>query len=118
MSGEPTPTVCVYIHFLYERRTCSKFHVLLNLALLLDTLVLMTNGMTTDVYHRNNCIAPDIAFIYYGPRTQRESARARARVALGRDGRMIDLHLPSGFLTPPPPYPTIRLNSQVDTLVR
>ena len=25
----------------------------------------MANGMTTDVYHRDNCIAPDIAFIVW-----------------------------------------------------
>ena len=71
----------------------------------------MANGMTTppkqDVYHRDNCIAPDIAFIIWTTNTK--SARARARVALGRvrgsralgrDGRMIDLRPPSG---PPPP---------------
>ena len=41
----------------------------------------MANGMTTDVYHRDNCIAPDIAFIVWTTNTK--SARARARVALG-----------------------------------
>ena len=57
--------------------------------------------------NRDNCIAPDIAFIVWTTNTK--SARARARVALGRvrgsralgrDGRMIDLRPPSG---PPPP---------------
>ena len=36
--------------------------VLVNLALLKYS-ILMANGMTTDVYHRDNCIAPDIAFM-------------------------------------------------------
>ena len=56
--------------------------------------ILMANGMTTDVYHRDNCVAPDIAFIVWTTNTK--SARARARVTLRRDGRMIDLRLPSG----------------------
>ena len=34
----------------------------------------MANGMTTDVYHRDNCIAPDIAFIVWTTNTK--SARA------------------------------------------
>ena len=46
--------------------------------------ILMANGMTMDVYHRDNCIALDIAFIVWT--TDTKSARARARVALGRDG--------------------------------
>ena len=77
--------------------------------------ILMANGMTTDVYqHRDNCIAPDIALIVWTTNTK--SARARARVALGRDGRMIDLRLPSGSpaslpsLSPLPCPPSPRLS--------
>jgi hypothetical protein len=40
-------------------------------------------GMTTDVYPRENCIAPAIVLIVCGPRTQRIDARARAEVAMG-----------------------------------
>ena len=47
----------------------------------------MAKGMTTDVYPRDNCIAPDIAFIVWTTNTT--SACARVGVASGGDGRMI-----------------------------
>ena len=53
----------------------------------------LAKGMTTDVYPRDNCIAPDIAFIVWTTNTK--SACARVGVASGRDGRMIDLRMPS-----------------------
>ena len=52
----------------------------------------MAKGVTTDVYPRDNCIAPDIVFIVWTTNTK--SACARVGVASGRDGRMIDLRLP------------------------
>ena len=42
----------------------------------------MAKGMTTDVYPRENCIAPDIAFIV--GTTNTKSACARVGVAFGQ----------------------------------
>ena len=76
----------------YTVHTGHTFHACLRIVLLnLALLILMANGMTkqplrADVYHRENCIAPDIVFIVWTTNTKR--ARARARVALGLDGRM------------------------------
>ena len=71
--------------------------------------VLMAKGVTTDVYPRDNCIAPDIVFIVWTTNTK--SACARVGVALGRDGRVIDLRLPSGppsrTLASPPSFPPL-----------
>ena len=44
-------------------------------------------GMTTDVYPRENCIAPAIVLIVWTTNTKKIDARARAEVAMGRDGR-------------------------------
>ena len=54
--------------------------------------VLMAKGITTDVYPRDNCIAPDIALIHVHVHvhvvwtTNTKSACARVGVASGRDG--------------------------------
>jgi len=63
-------------------------------------------GMTTDVYPRENCIAPAIVFIVWTTNTNKEiDARARAEVAMGRDGR----HDRSAFCprAPSPPQPRV-----------
>ena len=58
-----------------------------------------TNGMTTDVYPRENCLAPDYSMtILTQEREMRGIAHRRdtGEMGVGRDGRVIDLHLLTG----------------------
>jgi hypothetical protein len=56
-----------------------------------------TTGMTTDVYPRENCLAPDYESTQYDYPHRRErycTQEGHTReMGVGRDGRVIDLHV-------------------------